>query len=389
MTRQTLRSLPAPALLIALALASASANGQHIDLDRYLWQTPRAEGIDRHATRPLRRELTAQIDRILAAGPLAPIRLAYGDITYEAHYLYLERGRVITTLAWAWPHVPVDRQADIRTYVRKLLADPVHAPHQPGIKKANDGARRELHQQYVPAQRYPDPNTVPTAHVLYGLWLYVDRSGDLDAVRPRWAKLVTRYRQAIAQEPVLYGRMGAHIGMARLARALGDDATLALARRSLAADLKFGQDPSRVAGQLAKTRFKHLVTSGRAKGFFPGKLFMLLDAPPEILRFLADHAPRDLTARADAFARRYPLWWLYQAQYFTRWTGDESVGLTSEAFGMVFPIRRWIETLPAEKRSTIMRSAPVGIGDCYWLEALAQTIEAHGRTHWRPVNDAR
>ena len=44
---------------------------------------------------------------------------------------------------------------------------------------------------------------------------------------------------------------------------------------------------------------------------------------------------------------------------------------------MYQPVETWILETPAQELRRFMRSSPTGIGDCYWLEALVQTIEAH------------
>jgi hypothetical protein len=52
---------------------------------------------------------------------------------------------------------------------------------------------------------------------------------------------------------------------------------------------------------------------------------------------------------------------------------------------MVFPVERWVSGASAEKLTSYMASGPDGLGDCYWLEPLVWTIEAHGRTQWVDV----
>ena len=54
--------------------------------------------------------LQEEVDKILQAGPLAPIRLAFGDLYWENYFQYQEPGRILTTLAWAWPYLTPDQQ---------------------------------------------------------------------------------------------------------------------------------------------------------------------------------------------------------------------------------------------------------------------------------------
>ena len=353
--------------------------------DTYLWQTPRVTNVDVVAAGELIAQLQREVDKILDAEPLAPLRLSYADIPYEAYWLYYERGRVVTTLSYAYPHVAGRQQDRIRGYVRKLLADRNHAPYEPGILGPTDGASRALHGRQIAEGRsithYGQP---PTLHVLYGLWLYGDRSGDWDALKPYWPPIKTRYRQGIEREPILYGQMGAHIAVARLAKRFGDVELLAQAKEALAADLEQGKDVARIADRLQHTRFAYFLQP-RNRGSFPGDGWVFLDACPEILRFLDDTARREVLQRTEQMKDRYPLWWLHQAPYFTRWTGDEGVGTTPELMGMVFPVERWVARTEPGNLARFLRSTPVGIGDCYWIESLVQAIEAFGHLEWKEI----
>jgi len=350
----------------------------------YAWQAPRVADIDPAATAGMVAELRAEVQKILDAGPLAPLRLAYADIPYEAYWLYYERGRVLTTLAQAYPHVTAAQQAGIREYAHRLFADPRHQPWAPGIKCKTDGARRELSGIGCVEGRYVDPETAPTLHVLYGVWLYGDRSGDWAAIAPHWPDIRQRYADGAARERILYGQMSAHIAAARLARRFGDAATEAAAIENLRRDLADGAEIDAIAARLDRTRYRHFAEP-RNRGAFPGQLWVFLDACPEILRFVADHARAGALERAQAMEERYPKWWLHQAPYFTRWTGDEGVGVTPELIGMLHPLARWVRGAPPAELASTMRSAPLGIGDCHWLEALVRTIEAFGTLRWEPV----
>ena len=352
--------------------------------DKYLWETPRVTNIDGIATADLVAELQREVDKILDRPPLAPLRLSYADIPYEAYWLYYERGRIVTTLSYAYPHVTTQQRKQICQYVRNLLSNPQHAPYEEGILRPMDGVSRALHGQLIPEGRYiSDYGHCPTLHVLYGLWLYGDRSGDWQAVEPYWTQIKTRYLRGL-EEPRLYGQMGAHIAMARLAKRFHDAELLAQAEQALAKDLEEGKDISRIVNRLDRTRFAHF-REPRNRGSFPGDCWIFLDACPEILRYLNDTQRDEVLHRIDAIKGRYPFWWLHQAPYFTRWTGDEGVGVTPELIGVVFPVERWIAKTEPRELAKFMRSTPVGIGDCYWLESLVQAIEAFGDLAWKNV----
>lgn len=91
-------------LLASLVILPASARG--FDLDRYAWEFPSVSPIPQDRVTDLKSQLTAQIDDILAAGNLTPWRVNHADEFTDAYFVYLEPGRIITTLAWAYPTFP-------------------------------------------------------------------------------------------------------------------------------------------------------------------------------------------------------------------------------------------------------------------------------------------
>jgi hypothetical protein len=352
--------------------------------DKYLWETARATDIDAGRTAAMVAELRGETQRILDAGPLAPLRLSYADIPYEAYWIYYERGRVITTLAYAYPYLSAQQQESVKKYVHRLLSEPTHAPWQQGVKAATDGAPRSLHGREITQGRYPKAEDCPTIHVLYGLWLYGDRTGDWETIGLYWPAIRECYMDSVDTAVLLYGQMSAHIAVARMARRFGDDRTAEIASQKLARDLSMGLDPNLVEARQKNTRFR-VFFEPRNRSRFMGQPWMFMDACPEICRFIHDNLKDQAISRIDLIKGIYPLWWLHQAPYFTRWTGDEGIGVTPELFGMVYPIERWVKQTPGEQLALYMRSMPTGIGDCYWLEGLVQTIEAFGTVRWVPV----
>lgn len=78
---------------------------------------------------PAARELRHQIEAILKAGHLAPLRFSGADQKNEGFYLYTTSpGRILNTLGAAFPFLTRDQQALVRTYVRQELARPEYTP---------------------------------------------------------------------------------------------------------------------------------------------------------------------------------------------------------------------------------------------------------------------
>lgn len=183
-----------------------------------------------------------------------------------------------------------------------------------------------------------------------------------------------------------YGVLGAHIAIARMAERFDDPATAARAREALAGGLLTARNLS-AAEDIARTPWYADMYAPRKQGqVVDGWIF--LDLCPEIGRWLRETAGGEVRRRHEEGLRRYPLWWIAAAPYFCRWTGDESVGLSPEVFGMFVPVERWVLGGDAPTLRRWMRSHPTGIGDCHWIEALVLAIEAHGATMWTDVKDS-
>lgn len=400
-------------LRIAAALIGFTATiGQSfaqlmVDESPYAWELPVVTGIRDAA--PLIDVVRAETDRILEAGPLAPLYVNTADQESVGYMLYQEPGRIVTTLAWAYPHLDGPRQTAVRAYVNAIFADPQHSPW--GItaygKNGNTnyplpidaGAAREDH----PKDRwwYANPafgNNRPFLHTLYGVWLYGWRSGDWTAIETAWPAIRTRYNQyANAAETRLYGGMGTHVAIARLAHQFNDAATrdsaLTNLRNALLAGLDFDAVESLARGtpgfewQSPYGSFPDMFDSRMDGTSYRGWVF--LNLAPEIARYLREESPvlAARVAERHAFGKqRFPLWWLPKVSYFTRsWTGDEGTGLLPEVMGMIAPLERWFAQTDAHTLARQMRGSPWGRGDCHWIEALVQAIEAHGTTTWRDL----
>jgi hypothetical protein len=221
----------------------------------------------------------------------------------------------------------------------------------------------------------------PTMSGFYGLWLYADRSGDWAALERHYSKLAELYSRKAA-ECDLYGMMGAHIAMARIARHFNDPSRMELAVSNAANAFQAGTSFAAVETATRKywkeryePRQKNLIYQG----------WMFLDLCPEVGRYLAEHVRAEALERHKQGLTQFPLFWLREVPYWSRWTGDEGLGIPTELMGMIVPIERWVAEVPAATLAGYTRSAPICLGDCYWLEALVMAIEATGQTRWESV----
>ena len=378
-----------------------------VDVHRYAWEFPVATGIPDGPTSSLKTQLDEQIDDIIAAGPLTPWRVNHADEPSDGYFVYLEPGRIITTLAWAYPHLNTGRQAAVRRYVHEQFQSAPFAPWNPGRLNADVvGTRREFH----PLQRVGNwttnwQSTRPTIQSLYGAWLWAFRANDLAGVKPYWIQIKTCYT-AKATQGDIYSTMGAHVAMLRLAHAFQDEGTRQAAWNNLSNNLHLGltfkgdpdiqTDETRMSPLERNTVRMYLKNNNGGLYWHKqnGSIYrgmMFLSVSPEIGRYLAENV-RQETLKRHAFGKsRFPLWWMVDAPYFQRdYTGDEGVGLVQpEMMGMIYPIERWVVGADAPTLASYMASAPSCRGDCVWIESLVQTMEAFGKTRWTDVRNQR
>ena len=310
--------------------------------DQYLWETPRTTRVAA-AAEPWVVELRAEVQQVLDAGPLAPVRTVYADLEQDPYFLYWQGGRIITTLAMAWPHLTAEQQQAVVRYTRRELGAEERAPWATkGFIPPDQGARREYHSFHEARgwDRYWGMwgRWKPTLGSFYGLWLYADRSRDWDTLKEHYAQITGLYNRK-SREGELYGTMGSHLAMARIARHFGDLATLELARTNAAAAFERGTDFAVVEAS-SKKYWKERYEPRQLGLVYQGWLF--LDLCPEVGRYLAEKVPVPVLRRHEEGLKKYPLFWLRETPYWSRWTGDEGLGIPTELMGMIAPVERWV-----------------------------------------------
>jgi hypothetical protein len=384
-----MRALLKSAVLVwAMVVSSEISEGQTIPTgpwDKYLWETCRTSEIPATASN-LVAELDREVQKILDAGPLAPMRTVYADLEQDPYFMYWQGGRIINTLAMAWPFLTTLQQKAVQDYVRRELDDDQRSPWtRKGFIPSESGARRELHTFHEARgwDRYWQMwgNKKPTMGAFYGLWLYVDRSGDWETIQQHYSQIKELYSRKSGQCD-LYGTMGANIAMARIAQHFADYPTIDLAVSNAASAFQAGTNFAMV--ELATQKYwKERYEPRQRGGVYQG--WMFLDLCPEAGRYLSDHVKEASLARHQEGLRKYPLFWLREAPYDSRWTGDEGLGIPTELMGMIVPMERWVAGASAGKLASYTRSAPICVGDCYWIEGLIHAVETAGKTEWVKV----
>lgn len=376
-------------ILVALLAGAGLAEAQSVDPTPYAWEFPQVSAIGAGAD-SLRSELQGQVQAILDAGHLAPLYISYSDQQSAGYAVYLEPGRIVTTLAWAYPYLTSAQQTSVKSYVASELADARFAPWGTYPMPKNVGTPRESHPK---TKWWYESATFgqyrPSVQTIYGLWLYGYRTGDWTLIQNNWAAIKSLYSARSAQAN-LYGTMCAHIAMARLADKFSDSATRTTALNNLQTQLNAGLNFGAIeqnASSLPQTwnaPYHDMYDARMDSSTYRG--WMFLNLSPEMGRYLRANLQTTAIARHNSGKSVFPFWWVGKASYFNRsWTGDEGSGLLPEVLGMMAPVERWVVQASAATLKGQMASSPTGTGDCYWLEALVQAIEAHGTLAWTDV----
>jgi hypothetical protein len=371
--------------------ACCAANGLAADdYGKYLWEFPETAEVTLPAERQwLREELRTEIDKVLAAGHLAPYYFNAGDLHHEGYFLYIAPGRIVTTLAWAYPHLTAAQKVQVKEYVAKELSNPNYAPWSGPKLPAGEGSGREGlgRPKGFNFDRWwgMEGQHRPHLHTFYGLWLYSHRSGDWETIRQHWPQIKQSYASH-ADRAEIYGELGAHLAVARLAQHFGDEEVEELAVARAEKQFAAGLDYAAVE----RTSLKYFVRLKEQRhNVLRSTNFMLLNLTPEVGRYIKDQLSEPVLQKNAAIKSSFPHWWLIAPPYGS-WAGNigpdcEAKGLPREVFGMVFPVERWVAESDAATLTGFMASGPDGLGDCYWLEPLVWTIEAHAPTRWIDV----
>lgn len=390
---------------IIAALAFLAGTAIAVDLDRYAWEFPTVTDIPDRQVSALKTQLFEQIDDIVSAGNLTPWRVNHADEVADAYFVYLEPGRIVTTLAWAYPHLTADRQEAVKCYVHAQFQSDTFAPWNPGRLNADvAGTRREFHPVNRVGNWTPNwQSTRPTIQTLYGAWLWAYRANDFVSLQPYWDRIKTCYTDKLAQGDI-YSTMNAHIAMLRLAEHFNDTAMRQAALLNLGTNLQTGLnfkgdpgihcDESRMS-QVEKNTVRLYLKNNNGGLYWPkqnGSIYrgmMFLSISPEIGRYLAENVREETLKRHEYGKSLSPLWWMVDAPYFQRdYTGDEGVGLVQpEMMGTIFPIEYWVADASPATLAGYMASAPSCRGDCVWIESLVQTIESFGQLKWTDVRE--
>lgn len=387
-------------IILSLTLFSSLTYGQ-INTEKYLWEYPSHSGIN--APQEIIDKLRAEVQKVIDTGFLRPLSIRYTDQMWETYIIYREPGRMLQTLAEAYPFLTHEQQQEVKLYANQLFTDPVQRfwiqpSYTNSFVPADYGIPRNLNPSENVYGNYEWWGSYrPTIQMIYAVWNYMYRTGDTSLITNYYENIRNFYelKQGYWIDPgSLYGTMNAHIGMARLAWMMDDQDMFDQAVENLEYWLNRGLNITSIDSMAFYGKdgwnapYSQYCDNGEycwRKDDYIYRGFIYLNLSPEMGRFLHDHVYAETVARNEYGKSIFPFWWVVDSPHWSRWAGDETVGIPAEMFGMVLPVEKWVKNTSGAELEQFFISSPKGIGDCYWLEGLVLAIEAFGTDQWNDI----
>ncbi len=384
--------LPVPAGNARVALpanggppAASIATGGESD---YVWTIP---PLPANVPADLRERLASEVGQMVKAGHLAPLPLIggvgfasgsypwdLGGAKYAPYMLaWLNPADAILALSQAYPLLPPDKQASLRTYLRaELDAYPIDAFEIGGAYTSAKPSEGSVYYRGVRRERFalpPDmtynlwPPLRPPIDNLYALWAYANATDDWEYVQGRWPTASALYTAFAARGvPDTYGQIGGVIGFARIARHLGHEPEAQAAADLAVRGLQSGADFSAFVKTADSRR-----SNSHAVSY---SVFSYLT--PEVGAYLRDHSRDAVTAYvAEATAtENLPTWYL---AWGDQTMGGENAFLPPDVAWQLFLAKAYV------LQETDLRQyldQPWSVGDPYFIQKLVATMGAGNKT---------
>ena len=323
---------------------------------------------------PLKDKLAVEVNKILQAGRLAPFRTLYGE--GHVRYAWREPWQMVYTLSLALPHLPADAQTKVKAYLKEEIA--ARPPWSLDLL-GTSGARQADGLSQAVFDEGCTPGQVSTAFFPYALWVYGSNTGDWGTLQTNWATIKDNFKKHMGDKLTLEHYSGT-IGMARLARSLGDIKATAKYDAMAQQLVGYFQDFAAVQANASK------IYTGNEKPQrgTEGVLYAFFNLTPEAARLVADN-PK-LKAGAAAYAKggwtTWPLWWMAQCPVGDGGYYDEGCCGGPEQQGMLLQYEAWIAGTPAAKLAYYVDVPDALVGDCTFIRNLVTAIEAFGQQSW-------
>lgn len=368
----------------------------------YIWQKEVVRNISSQAA-DLRQKLSSEVQKIIAAGHLAPYRLTAN----ESHNIYLwhHAGDQIYALSEAYKYLPDSDQATKTALANYLKQEITNYPPYVGTKvydrapwlPLNVGTRREYYP--IPAgakfDYYTDYQWMPVIHTFYQIWNYVDATGDTQLVTANWSKINSLYDKVKTRGTVdwmdkggctgKYSDIAGCVGMARLAKIAGNTTVQAdaesKANQGYNAGLNFSQfnQNSRLENYYFVEDGGDDANSSTAKTI---QSYVFLNLFPETARFIRENTLSAATSHLNFLVDNIPTWNLTYGQGFVGGEVNYTTPLTSHPMFQAHAqiLRNSAQTLRGKLDVPLAK-----VGDLYYIQNLVSTIKAYGQSCWQDI----
>lgn len=382
--------------------------------DKYIWEASTPQTIT--GADDLKAKLESEVNKVLAAGHLAPFRALYGEgRDLGGQFFWYHAYDTVYTLSLAYPYLTAGTQNATVTYIKNEIS--AYPPWNAAYLSSTNGTKRQVDD--LPAgifsselqNRYDDWGQYtfrPKLFAMYALWLYAQNTGDWTTIQNNWTSIKNFYTYSIAsvsnrQEVTgnntsntpLYSGIAGAIGAARMAQHQNDTSF----RDTVLADLPTAFTNGKNFSQVALyAENKYIYGSGESWNYTKAGSYMgfqFLDISPEIGRYMVDNASlKDAvlgTTPQNGYdiksgERKYPLWYMSQAPFDTIYFGEGS-GTAPDLKAMIFPIHAWVLKDSKDQLRKYLDVPDAPIGDYYYMQNLVRTIEAHGSECWKDVRN--
>ncbi len=366
--------------LASKAPSSGLPEGTNRGLAEYLWQKCVVNTIGSEADR-LRTRLADHIEAMIEAGHLLPYYTRRGE-THPQWY-FTNPGDTVTALARAYPHLPETTQPRLIDYLRREMA--AYPPFGDRLNTPDDqGASRMAFEVPKHKRRWQlrTYRRLPRIHNLYGLWLYTDTTGDVDYIRHNWKSIRSFYQQQKEDIRLYAGGVSGPIGLARLARLIGDVDTERAAERDAFAAFRTLDNLPAMQGPMAGRW--GLGRKGSDPFLYCGFHFQSLTS--EVARYVRDHPAvyRYVCDHTEAAIDHWPMWFVSQASGFSRYYG-ESHALPPIYTALIFPIKALVKRSDPSQLRVWVDAEDAPRGDLFFIHRLVLAIEAYGHKRWVEV----
>lgn len=330
------------------------------------------------AAEPLRASLRAEVEKVLAAGRLAPFRTLYGEGGLRYHWR--EPWQMVYTLSRAMPYLEPATQDRVRAYLRDRIAEA--PPWQPQLLGPEGTLRQPVDVERPLFNAGCQGGETRSAFFPYALWAYADTTGDWETVRANWPAIQQAFARKVDPRPTLETLSGA-IGMHRLATHLDDDAAAQNALSIVEGFLRAATDFETIRANATRAYTGQERWNREAQGI----VHAFLNLTPEAARLLAGSPELKAGAEAHAAAgrRAWPFWWMAQAPIGAAGYYGEGCCAGPEQREMLFAYEAWVAGLPAATLARYTDVPDALIGDCSYLQNVVTAIEAQGQAQWQPI----